>query len=117
MGWRGRSPESQRRAKHPGNQMAIFDRGQVDEPRPIRVRIEGPVGHFERQASLARAADRGQGHQTLHRGRCSSASSFSRQTETSSAGGGNCVGYPLDDSTIEPTASLCATQAATASEK
>src|SRR6266849_5275641 len=57
--------DSERRAKHPGNQMAIFDRGQVHEPGPIWICIQGPVCNFERQASLARAANRGKGHETL----------------------------------------------------
>src|SRR5260370_868231 len=44
--------------------MAIFDRGQVHEPGPIWIRILGPYGHLERQASLARATDPGKGHDT-----------------------------------------------------
>ncbi len=57
--------DSERRAKHPGNQVAILDRGQVHEPDPIWICIKGPVGHFERQTSLARAANRGKAHESL----------------------------------------------------
>ena len=53
------------RAKHPSHQMAIFDLGQVHEPRPIWKGIQSPVGHLDRQARLARSPDPGQGHKTL----------------------------------------------------
>ena len=58
--------DPQRRAKHPGDRVAIFDLGQVHQPGPVWICMRGPVSHFERQPSLARAPDRRKGHEALH---------------------------------------------------
>src|SRR5258708_35679578 len=57
--------DSERRPKHSGNRIAIFDLRQVYQTDSARICMQSPVSHFQRQPGLARAPDSGKSHEAL----------------------------------------------------